>query len=66
MAGLFSRPKPPPMPRVPAPPPIPQPGDEAADAAMKRARQRGGFRKTIITGELAPAGKGLKTVLGGG
>lgn len=51
-------------PPVPPPPPIPEVGPEVEDWAMKMAKKKRGFSKTIITGELVPMGTGRKTVLG--
>jgi len=49
----------------PPPPPaaIPEVAPEAEDTAIKRARRRGGFRKTMLTGALSPS-TGKKTTLG--
>jgi len=52
--------KPPPP---PAPAAIPEEAPEAAETAIKRARRRGGYRKTILTGALSPT-TGKKTTLG--
>jgi len=46
-----SKPKPPPIPELLRPPTKPI---EAEEAAMKKARRRRGWQKTIITGELIP------------
>lgn len=63
MAPLFSKTKKPKLPPVPPPAPIPEVGPEVEDFAAKTARRRRGFRRTIITGALAPP-TGKKTVLG--
>ena len=54
------------MPPIPPLPPVPKPEDtdEAAERAAMLAKQRAGFRKTIITGALEPEPRG-KTLLGG-
>jgi len=53
MTSLFSKPKSKPPP-VPPPQPIPEVGPETEDQAMKRARARSGFKKTVLTGALEP------------
>lgn len=66
MGGLFGKPKavtPPPLPPVPEPPPVPEVMEEAGEAAVRKARRRRGFARTIITGSLQPTTK-KKTVLG--
>lgn len=66
MGGLFGKPKavaPPPLPPVPAPAAIPEVTEEAGEAAVRKARRRRGFAKTIVTGALEPATK-KKTLLG--
>lgn len=63
MSKLFSKPKAPPVPKVPPPAAVPEVGPETEDFAAKQARSRSGFQKTIITGDLEPAKKG-KTLLG--
>lgn len=66
MGGLFAKPKkvtPPPLPPVPEPPAMPEAAVEAGETAVKRARRRKGFARTIITGALEPTAK-RKTVLG--
>ena len=50
-------------PPVPPPPPTPEVGPEAGEEAQKAARRRSGFRKSILTGNLAP-NTGKKQVLG--
>ena len=49
----------------PPPPPTAMPGEalEAGEAAIRRARRRGGYRRTILTGALSPT-TGRKTTLG--
>lgn len=66
MASLFSKPKAPPLPPVPAPPITPQSGmvDQTSDAAIKKATQRSGLQRTIITGDLQPADTGKRRLLG--
>jgi len=52
--------------KPPAPPPpaaTPEVAPEAAETAIKQARRKGGYRKTILTGALSPA-TGKKTTLG--
>lgn len=54
-------------PRVPAPPPpvaIPEVSEEAPEYAMRAARRRRGFERTLMMGELTPRTTGKKTVLG--
>jgi hypothetical protein len=63
MGGLFSKPKPAPKPIVPPPAPLPEVPEEAGEEAIKKARRRSGFQKTILTGSLTPE-SGKKTVLG--
>lgn len=65
MASLFASPKSPELPKPPPPPKIPQAGDETSDWAARLARQRSGFRKTIVTGALEPESTGKKRLLGG-
>lgn len=55
--------KPPPPPPPPPPAAIPEVAPEAGETAIRRARRRGGFRKTILTGALAPT-TGRRTTLG--
>lgn len=50
-------------PQVSPAPPIPEVGEEVEDIAKRRARQRRGFRKTLITGALEPQ-TGKKRLLG--
>lgn len=52
--------KPPPL---PAPAAIPEVGPEAGETAIKKARRRRGYAKTIVTGALEPPAR-KKTVLG--
>jgi len=49
----------------PPPPPAAIPGEapEAGETAIRRARRRGGFQKTMLTGALSPT-TGKKTTLG--
>ena len=57
MASLFSKPKksaPVVMPRVQDPSPIPQASSLSGDNAMRSAKNRSGFRKSILTGALEP------------
>lgn len=61
----MGRPKKVKLPPVPAPAPIPDVSEEAPEEAMKKARRRRGFERTIITGSLAPSPTGKKTTLGG-
>ena len=68
MGGVFSKPKakvvkPPPPPPLPAPVATQEVATQAGEAAVKRARRRSGFQKTILTGALAPK-TGKKTTLG--
>jgi len=66
MAGILWKAKKPSMPAVPPPLALPQVGPEVEDLAMRQARQRAGFQKTLITGNLEPAPTGKKRLLGGG
>jgi hypothetical protein len=56
-------------PKTPKPPPPPAPAPTveetapAGDEAVSRARRRGGYRRTILTGSLSPS-TGKKAVLG--
>lgn len=64
--GLTKKPKPvapPPLPPEPAPAAIPEVGLEVEGAAVRKARRRKGFARTILTGALEPATK-KKTLLG--
>jgi len=67
MGGIFGgKPKkvtPPPLPPPPEPPPIPEVMEEAGEAAVRKARRRRGYARTIITGALEPPTR-KKTVLG--
>lgn len=63
MSGLFSKPKVP-KPVVTPPPAIPQSGTEAEDFAGQSIAKRSGFKKTILTGSLAPPSRGKKQLLG--
>lgn len=63
MGGLFSKPKAPAPPKPIAPAAVPEIGAETEEMAARRARRRGGFRRTIITGALEPD-TGKKTLLG--
>jgi len=52
-------------PQAPPPPQaIPEVAPESEDTEVRKAMKRGGYRKTILTGALAPM-TGRKTVLGG-
>lgn len=71
LAGLFKKPKakkPAPMPAVKAPEPIaeapPAIKEEGGEEAVKKARRKKGYSKTIITGSLVPTPTGKSTVLG--
>jgi hypothetical protein len=64
MPGLFSSPKTPKMQPVPPPAPIPQTGSDSEDAAMRAAKSRAGFQKTILAGNLQPPAT-KKQLLGG-
>lgn len=64
MSSLFSKPKSPPMPKVPPPPALPEVGPETEDFAARMAKRRSGFRKTILTGDLQPINTGKKQLLG--
>jgi len=67
MGGLFAKPKkvapPPPPEPPPAPPAAPEVMEEVGEAAVRKARRRKGFARTIITGALEPPAR-KKTVLG--
>ena len=63
MSSLFGG-KQKPMPAVPPPAAIPVVGPDTEDSAMKSAKQRAGYQKTIITGDLTP-NTGKKRLLGG-
>ena len=65
MTALFAKPSKPKYipPPVKEPPPVPQIGPSTYDTAFTAAKRRSGFRKTILTGALEPAGAG-KAVLG--
>lgn len=63
MGGVFSKPKKPKPPPIPSAPALPEVGPEVSESAVRQARRRGGFEKTIITGELEPKKK-KRTVLG--
>lgn len=64
MGPLFGKPKSVEPPRVQPAAAIPEVGEEASEAAIRRARQRRGFRRTIITGALTPTPTGKKQLLG--
>jgi len=63
MGGMFSKPKAvkPPPPAAPAA--VPGEAPEAGETAIRRARRRRGFQKTMLTGGLSPT-TGKKTTLG--
>ena len=64
--GIGSKPKavaPPPLPPPPEPPAAPEVMEEAGEAAVRKARRRRGYAKTIVTGALEPATK-KRTLLG--
>ncbi len=64
MRGIFGgKPKKVTPPPVPEPAAIPEVTPEVEDTAIKKARRRKGFAKTIITGSLEPTPK-KRTVLG--
>ena len=63
MGGMFSKPKTVKPPPVPEPVAMPEVTAEAGETAMKRARRKKGYAKTIITGSLEPAAK-KRTILG--
>lgn len=63
MGGMFSKPKKVMPPPVPEPAPMPEVAPEAGETAIRRARRRKGFAKTIITGALEPPAR-KKTMLG--
>ena len=66
MGGVFSKPKkvkPPPPPPLPAPVATADVSQQAGETAIRRARRRGGYRKTMLTGALSPT-TGKKTTLG--
>lgn len=65
MGSLFSKPKSPSAPKVPAPAAIPQTAPETQESAAMRLRKRKGFRETILTGALTPEDTGKKKLLGG-
>lgn len=50
-------------PKVPDPAPMPVESTEPEDQAVKKARSRSGFQRTMITGGLTPQ-TGKKTTLG--
>ena len=64
MSSLFSKPKSPPVQKVQSPPALPQTGPEVEDFAMREAKRRSGYQKTIVTGALEPVKSQKKTVLG--
>jgi hypothetical protein len=64
LGSLFRKPKSISPPPVPEPTPIPQVLPETGDEAMARARRKGGYEKTILTGGLTPKSTGKKTTLG--
>jgi len=51
-------------PPIPPPAPIPETGPETGEFAMRAARRRSGYLKTILTGALSPS-TGKKKLLGG-
>lgn len=64
MGGVFGgKPKKVTPPPVPPPAAIPEVAEEAGETAIKRARRKKGYAKTIITGSLEPAAK-KRTLLG--
>lgn len=63
MTSIFSKPKAVKMPAPPPPPAMPVESSDAGDYAAMMAKKRSGFRKTILTGALAPT-TGKKTTLG--
>lgn len=63
MGGLFAKPKVVKPPPVPPPAAIPEAAVEAGETAVKRARRRKGYARTVITGALQPEPK-KKTILG--
>jgi len=64
IGDIFETPDVPTMPEVPPPPAIPEVGEEPGVSARRRARTRRGYRRTILTGKLAPQ-TGKKQFLGG-
>ena len=50
-------------PPLPEPAPMPEVTEEVGETAIKRARRRKGYAKTIITGALEPPAR-KKTILG--
>lgn len=59
----MGKPKTPKTPPPPAPTPTVEETTPAADEATAKARRRGGYRRTVLTGALSPT-TGKKTVLG--
>ena len=66
MGGLLSRPKSkkPVLPKQQPPPAIPEEMPETEEGAMRKARRRKGFARTILTGALSPEMPGKKSLLG--
>lgn len=64
MGGVFGgKPKKVTPPPLPPPAAIPEVGLEVEETAVRKARRRKGFARTIITGALEPPAR-KKTVLG--
>lgn len=63
MGGMFAKPRAVKPPPVPAPTAIPEVAPEAEETAIRQARRRRGFARTIVTGALEPPAR-KKTVLG--
>lgn len=61
----MSKPKSPKAPTAQPPPAVPVESPEPAEYTMRRAAHRFGFRKSILTGNLAPVSTLKKTTLGG-
>ena len=51
-------------PPVPAPPAIPVLDEQAGNRLAKKTKQKSGYQKTILTGDLVPELTGKKTTLG--
>jgi hypothetical protein len=65
MSFMFPKTKAVKAPPLVAPPAIPQVGPDTEDWAMKQAKARSGFAKTLVTGSLSPVTTGKKKLLGG-